>query len=218
MKYFIFKTFYNLKNKKVKIILLLLLEFILMYTIGIMYKTSNYDLLNLFYGNVSSIDVNVLLSILKLFILFFQIYLMYYLLIQDLVVSKINIFTRIDERNWFLKKTFVLSIFLVLFKIGHFIVIECLYSIITGKFGFSLSLFSKDFLFSYSLFLSLFSLILHKKKFLSILFILFFLLLLYSYYTNGYLLNNMFLFIIDIILWFYNLFRINLKQNFFESV
>ncbi len=216
MQYFIKKTFYNLKNKWKQIILFLFLEIVLICSIGLIYKNGTYSLFDVFYGNISLNQANILLLILKLFLLFFQIYLIYYLIIQDLIVSKINIFTRINDKNWYLKKTIVLSVFLFIYKIGHAFILSFLYYILIGKFTFFPSLFFLDLIWAYSLLLAIVSVIIYKNKFYTIFFVGYLLFLIFSYYYNGYAISIAFLVILDILLFCFNLFKINLNKNYFD--
>ncbi len=215
MKYFLLKTLYDLKSKSKILITFLILEIVLLFWIGVMYKNGNYFLFDMMYGNCNFQDFSFLIILLKLFYIFFSLYLISFLISKELLYSKTNIFSRISEKKWFLEKT--VSVFFVLFLYRIFIALMSIWIhlVIENRFDFSLGLCINDIVYTLCSFLLFFCYIINKNRKFSCTYILLLGIINIAYFLEGYTLNIIILFLVSIIIWYFNLQQINLVKNCF---
>ncbi len=212
MKYYNIKTLYDLNSKIKQIIFFIILEIILLIGITLVYKNTDINLINLLYGNFPK-DSHILLILSKIFLIAFNIYIVYYLIMQDIIYSKINIFTRTTSKKWYLRKSISILITILIYKIINGFVNIIIIFVTTKYFEISLINFGYDIIFTINIFILILIIVVNKNNIFSIIYLLILVINIVCYWLYGFNDNIIYLFLLNIILWIINKKTLNLAKN-----
>lgn len=121
MKYFVVKTFFDLKRKKHIIIFSLILFFILEVWVQRIQTNSNAITSAIYYGGTTYKDNHLLFYLLKTLKVVFPSYIYFYLLTCDTSYNLTNVFLRMSKKKWFCKKSITLIFLTIFMKFGIYI-------------------------------------------------------------------------------------------------
>ncbi len=190
MKYFIYKDFWTMKSKLLKLILsylfLITITFILDF---ITYKTLDINIIKGILGLLDIRTSGLIYMLMRIFQITFYLYLTFKLIIDDLMYFTSNIFLRISKVKWAIKKMISVVVLCTFIKLFVYLYITLISFIFTNELFDLLYLFYNDIIITISIQLFLFLLIITKNRKIFYIFLPLFILLLYYILFLNYNIN-----------------------------